>query len=394
MAGHLRLGHREAHVGEEAAFPALADVALGPLVGCGRRGTDDVQPELLGHPGKLQRPHAPPFCPQMKAIRIHEDGGPEVLRYEDAPDPEAGPGEVWVRVHAASLNHLDIWVRKGLPSVPKPRVLGADAAGVVEALGRGVDGLERGQAVVINPGLIEPDGTVHVIGEHTQGTHCELVAVRAENVYPLAEGLSFEEAAAFPLVFETAYRMLVTKARLRAGEWVLVWGIGGGVATAAFQIARALGARTIVTSSSDAKLARARELGADATANHADADVAAAVKEVTGGAGADVVVEHVGEATWKTSLQAAAPGGRVLVCGATSGPNPPALLHRIWWKQLAVLGSSMGTKEDFEGAYELVKSGRARPIVDTVFPLAEARAAHERLEAGEQLGKIVLAIPG
>jgi NADPH2:quinone reductase len=182
-------------------------------------------------------------------------------------------------------------------------------------------------------------------------------------VYRLDEALSFEDAAAFPLVFETAYRLLVTRAHVAEREWVLVWGIGGGVATAAFQIAKALGVHTLVTSSSDAKLDRARELGADATVNHATGDVIAAVKDATGGAGVDVVVEHVGEATWKTSLQAVRPGGRVAVCGATTGPNPPALLHR------------------------------ARPIVDAVFPLAEARVAHERLEAGEQLGKIVLRIP-
>jgi len=330
---------------------------------------------------------------RIKAIRIHEDGGPEVLVYEDVPDPSPGPGEVLVRLRAASLNHLDLWVRKGLPSVPKPRILGADGAGIVERLGEGVERPAVGQPVVINPG-IEHGERIHVIGEHCDGTHAELVTVPATNVHVLAQGLSFEEAAAFPLVFETAYRMLVTRARLREGEWVLVWGIGGGVATAAFQIAKALGARTVVTSSSDAKLARARELGADACVNHVTADVGASVKEATNGAGVDVVVEHVGEATWKTSLAVLRDGGRVTVCGATSGPNPPAQLHRIWWKQLSILGSTMGTGADFEGAYDLVSSGRARPIVDRVFPLSEARSAHERLEAGEQLGKIVLAIPG
>jgi NADPH:quinone reductase-like Zn-dependent oxidoreductase len=326
----------------------------------------------------------------VKAIRIHEDGGPEVLRYEDVPDPEPGPGEVLVRVRAASLNHLDVWVRKGMPSVPKPRILGADGAGLVEALGKGVTGLATGERVVINPGL---DDGAHIVGEHRDGTHAELVTIPAGYVHAIPDSLSFEDAAAFPLVFETAYRMLVTRAGLREGEWVLVWGIGGGVATAAFQIAKALGARTIVTSSSDAKLARARELGADAAVNHAHDDVAGAVREATGGHGADVVVEHVGEATWKTSLAVAAQNGRVAVCGATSGPNPPANLHRIWWTQLSVLGSTMGTREDFQGAYELVVSGRATPIVDEVVPLAEARRAHERLEAGLQLGKIVLSIP-
>jgi NADPH:quinone reductase-like Zn-dependent oxidoreductase len=318
----------------------------------------------------------------MKAIVIHEDGGPEVLRYEDAPDPEPGEGEVLVELRAASLNHLDIWVRKGLPSVPKPRILGADGAGVIA----GTD-----ERVVINPG-IEHDGRISVVGEHMNGTHAELISVPRAYVHPIPAGLSFEEAAAFPLVFETAYRMLVTKARLQPGEWVLAWGIGSGVATAALAIAKALGAHVIATSSSDAKLERARELGADETVNHETEDVPKRVKEITGG-GAHVVVEHVGEATWTRSLNAARQEGRIVVCGATSGPNPPAALHRVWWKQLAILGSTMGTREDFKGAYDLIAAGKAKPVVDEVFPLAEARAAHERMEAGEQLGKIVLRIP-
>jgi NADPH:quinone reductase-like Zn-dependent oxidoreductase len=319
----------------------------------------------------------------VKAIRIHEDGGPEVLRYEDAPDPEPRSGEVLVRLRAASLNHLDLWVRKGLPSVPKPRILGADGAGLRE---------DTGERVVINPG-IEHGERITVIGEHMDGTHAELVAVPETNVYPLPDEISFEEAAAFPLVFETAHRLLVTKARLREGEWVLLWGIGSGVATAGLAIAKALGAKALVTSSSDEKLDRARELGADAAVNHATDDVRGAVAEATDGKGVEVVLEHVGEATWQTSLQAARAGGRIAVCGATSGPNPPAALHRIWWKQLTIYGSTMGTREDFEGAYELVESGRAKPVVDSVFPLAEAQAAHERMEAAEQFGKIVLTIP-
>ena len=326
-------------------------------------------------------------------MRIHADGGPEVLVLEDVPDPVAGPGEVLVRIRASALNHLDIWIRKGLPSVPKPRILGADGAGTVESLGEGVGGLRPGDRVVINPGIEAEDGTIHVVGEHGDGTNAELIAVPARNVHPIPDGLSFEEAAAFPLVFETAYRMLVTRAGVREGEWVFLWGIGSGVSTAALAIASALGARTIVTSSSDAKLERARELGADVTVNHASGDVKAAVKEATGGRGADIVVEHVGEATWRTSLDVAAREGRVTVCGATSGPNPPAALHRIWWKQLTILGSTMGTGADFRGAYELIAAGRARPVVDEVFPLAEIRAAHERLEAGEQLGKVVLSVP-
>jgi zinc-binding alcohol dehydrogenase/oxidoreductase len=327
----------------------------------------------------------------VKAVRIHEDGGPDVLRYEDVDDPAPGPGEVLVRLQAAALNHLDLWIRQGLPSVPKPRILGADGAGVVAALGEGTDRFAEGDAVVINPGLA--DGA-KIIGEHCDGTHAELIAVPAENVYPKPESLSFEEAAAFPLVFETAYRMLVTKAQLAAGEWILVWGIGSGVATASFQIAKALGARAIVTSSSDEKLERAHELGAEVVVNHVSGDVTAVVREATGGHGADVVVEHVGEDTWKTSLQAAAPAARIAVCGATSGPNPPAQLHRIWWKQLTIYGSTMGTREDFEGAYELVAAGKATPVVDRVFSLAQAAEAHAHLEAGRQLGKVILSIPG
>jgi NADPH:quinone reductase-like Zn-dependent oxidoreductase len=326
----------------------------------------------------------------VKAAILRAHGEADQIDYGDWPDPEAGPGEVLIGLRAASLNHLDVWVRKGLPSVAKPRILGADGAGVVEALGEGVEDLAVGDRVVINPGL-EHDDRISVVGEHFDGTHAELIALPSSAVYALPDELGFEEAAAFPLVFETAYRMLVTKARLQAGEWVLVWGIGAGVATAALAIAKALGGRVIVTSRSEAQLARAAELGADAAVPTADA--AARVKELTEGHGVDVVVEHVGEATWATSLAVAAQGGRVVVCGATSGPNPPAALHRIWWKQLTVYGSTMGAKEDFEGAYELVREGRARPVVDEVFPLAEARAAHERMEAGEQLGKIVLRIP-
>jgi NADPH:quinone reductase-like Zn-dependent oxidoreductase len=275
--------------------------------------------------------------------------------------------------------------------VPKPRILGADGAGVVAKLGDGVEGLEVGQRVVLNPGLEHGD-RVMVIGEHRDGTHAQLIAVEAEQVFSLDDGLSYEQAAAFPLVYETAYRMLVTRAGVEEGEWALIWGIGGGVATAAFELCRALGVRTIVTSGSEDKLAAAREWGADLVINHHEGDVVAAVKEATG-KGVHVVVETVGEATWARSLAAVRPRGRVVVCGATTGPNPPAQLHRFWWKQLTVMGSTMGSRDDFVGAYDLVRSGRARVHVDRVFPLAEIAAAHERLESGQQLGKIVIRIP-
>ena len=207
-----------------------------------------------------------------------------------------------------------MWIRKGLPSVPKPRILGADGAGVLAG---------TNERVVINPGIMRSGGRMHIVGETMDGTHAELIAVPRDYVHPIPAGLSFEEAAAFPLVFVTAYRMLVTRARLQAGEWVLIWGIGGGVATAALSIAKALGAQVIVTSSSDEKLARARELGADVAVNHLTGDVVAAVKEVSGG-GAHVIVDDVGEATWKRTLEAARPEARIVVCGATTGPNPPA----------------------------------------------------------------------
>jgi NADPH2:quinone reductase len=331
------------------------------------------------------------FC-IVKAIRIHEDGGPEVLRYEDVADPEPAPGEVLVSLRAAGLNHLDIWVRKGLPSVPKPRILGADGAGVVAGLGEGVETFAVGDRVVINPG-IPHGGRITVIGEHTDGTCCELKAIPASQLYALDDTLSFVEGAAFPLTFETAYRMLVTKASIQDGEWVLIWGIGGGVALAAFEICRALGARTIVTSSSEEKLERARALGADIAVNHAGGDVVQAVKDASEGRGADVVVETVGEATWERSLAAAAAEGRVVVCGATTGHSPPARLYRLWWKQLVVYGSTMGMPSDFEGAYDLVRTGRARVHVDSTFPLADASVAHERIESGAQFGKVVLTIP-
>jgi NADPH:quinone reductase-like Zn-dependent oxidoreductase len=318
----------------------------------------------------------------MKAVRIHEHGGPDVLRYETVPDPTPRDGEVLVELRAASLNHLDIWLRKGRPAVPLPRILGADGAGVIAG---------TNERVVINPGLAH-ESRIEVLGEHRDGTNAELVAVPRDALYPVPDALSFEEAAAFPLVFETAYRMLVTRARLQAGEWALIWGIGGGVATAALAIAKALGANVVVTSSSPRKLERARSLGADAALDHGAEDVPARVRELTDG-GAHVVVDDVGEATWARTLESARRGGRVVVCGATTGPNPPAALHRLWWRELDVFGSSMGTQEDFRRAYDLVASGRARPVVDSVFPLAGTRRAHERLEAGDQLGKIVLRIP-
>src|SRR5262249_37414894 len=259
--------------------------------------------------------------------------------------PQPAAGEALVRLRAAALNRLDVWIRRGLPSVPKPRTLGADGAGIVEALGAGADNVSPGDAVCINPGLFcgrcaaclagQQSLCVEfrVLGEHLDGTHADYVVVPARNLHPMPPGLSFDEAAAFPLTFATAWRMLVTKARLRAGEWVLIWGSGSGVGSAALELARALGARPIVTAANDEKLARARARGAEGTINRTTQDVGEAVRELTGGAGVDVVVEHVGKETWATSLGALRRGGRLVLTGATTGGGPPAQLHRIFWKQ-------------------------------------------------------------
>jgi NADPH:quinone reductase-like Zn-dependent oxidoreductase len=340
----------------------------------------------------------------VRAVRIHEDGGPEVLRLEEVDVPEPIGSAALVEVRSSALNHLDVWLRRGLPSVPKPRTLGADGAGVVAALGPDAAGVEVGQNVLINPGLfcrrcrfcLAGEHSLclrfKVLGEHLDGTNAEYVLVPARNLHPIPAGWSFDEASAFGLVFVTAWRMLVTKAQLRPGEWVLIWGVGGGVASAALEICRAAGARAIVTSASDAKLQRALALGAHSIINHATADVADAVRSLTDGRGVDVVVEHIGAATWARSIDAVARGGRLVTCGASSGGQPPAGLHRIFWKQVSVHGSTMGSDSEFRSVLELGAAGRIRPQVDAVFPLERAGEAHRRLEAGEQFGKVVLRV--
>ena len=329
----------------------------------------------------------------MLAARIHEDGGPEVVRVEEVPDPVAGSGR---GARPAPRRLAQPSRRLGAQGPARRCRSRASSERTAPASSRrsetALRGLAVGQRVVINPGLVHGD-RVTVVGEHFDGTHAELIAIAAEQVFPLDDDISFETAAAFPLVFETAYRMLVTREAIREGNWALIWGIGGGVATASFEICRAFGVNTIVTSGSPEKLATAREWGADVVLDHHADDVVAAVKEATG-AGVDVVVETVGEATWARSLAAVRPFGRVVVCGATTGPNPPAQLHRMWWKQLTVIGSTMGTREDFLGR---IRARARRPGPGPHRPRLPARrgaAAHARLEAGEQLGKIVLAIPG
>ncbi len=343
----------------------------------------------------------------MKALYFEEHGDVDKLQLGERPEPEPGPGEVRVRLKAAALNHLDLFVLAGMPGIPigLPHIGGADGAGVVDALGPGVEGIEIGAEVVFDPGLScgvcelcragEHSLCVRfgVLGEHCDGTFAEQVVVVAASLAPRPAHLGWDEAAAFGLTYLTAWRMLFTRGRARAGETVLIHGIGGGVSLACLQLAKLAGLRVIVTSRSEAKLARAAELGAD-EALPADEQVARAVRSLTGKRGADVVVDSVGEATWMQSLKAAAKGGRVLTCGATSGPNPKEEIRLIFWNQLSILGSTMGSRDDWRRLVAAVTAEGLRPVVDTVLPLAEGRTAYRRLEAAGQFGKIVLSIDG
>ncbi|MGD9252569.1 MAG: zinc-binding dehydrogenase [Holophagae bacterium] len=343
----------------------------------------------------------------MKALFFEEHGGIDKLSYGDRPQPEPGPGEVAVRLKTAALNHLDLFVLGGMPGIPigLPHIGGADGAGVVEALGHGVEGVEIGTEVVFDPGLScgrcsfclagEQSLCVRfgVLGEHNDGTFAESVVVAAASLAPRPTHLSWEEAAAFGLTYLTAWRMLVNRGRLHPGETVLIHGIGGGVSLACLQLARLSGARTIVTSRDQEKLDRAAALGADECLP-ADDQVARAVRDLTGKRGADVVVDSVGEATWMTSLKAAAKGGRIVTCGATSGPNPAEEIRLIFWNQLSIIGSTMGSREDWRQLVAAVNAHQMRPVVDQVVPLEQGVSAYQRLERAEQFGKIVLSIDG
>jgi len=342
----------------------------------------------------------------MQALFFAEHGGPARLEYGPLPDPRPRAGHVAVAVRAAALNHLDLFVLAGLPGVPPalPHVGGADGAGVVAAVGDGVAGWREGDEVVFNPGLWcgecehcrrgEESMCLRygILGEHAWGTFAELVEVPAAALSRRPAGLGWAEAAAFPLVFLTAWRMLVTRARVAAGETVLIHGVGGGLAQAALAIARRLGARTIVTSASDEKLERARELGADHGVNYRNVDVVREVRNLTGKRGVDVVVESTGAATWMASLRSAGKGGRIVTCGATTGPNPAEEIRLVFWNQLSILGSTMGSRREWEAMVEAVGSWGLRPVVDTVLPLARGREAYERLASGAQFGKIVLEV--
>lgn len=332
----------------------------------------------------------------MKAIRLHQPGGPDQLRYEEVPTPRPGPGEVLVQLKAAALNHRDVWIRMGMQMADRlPLIPGSDGAGLVAEVGPGTSHLKVGDAVVINPSLNWGDRedraspSFKILGGPDPGTYAEFILVPAENVFPKPSPLSFEEAAAMPLASLTAWRAVVTRGQVRPGERVVVLGIGGGVATFALQIARVAGATVIVTSSSQAKLERARELGAEVVINYTSEDWEKIVLEQTGG-GADVIVDSVGKETWPTALRALRPGGRLISFGATTGRTTEVDIRHVFWNQISILGTTMGSPRDFADMLTLYEAGRLKPVVDSVFPLKETPAAHRRMDEALQFGKIVL----
>jgi NADPH:quinone reductase-like Zn-dependent oxidoreductase len=340
----------------------------------------------------------------MKAIVYAEHGGTEVLKYVDAAEPVIDAGEVLVRVRACALNHLDLWVRKGIPSlkIPLPHIPGSDVAGEVTRLGTAVSNVKLGERVMLQPGIscgqcekcLGGDDnscrSYRILGEMVDGGCAEYVKVPAVNCVPIPEGVSFEEAAAFPLVSLTAWHMLIVRAQLKPAETVLVLAAGSGVGSAAIQIAKASGARVIATAGSEAKLAKARELGADDVINHSTQKIATEVKRLTARRGVDVVFEHVGEATWSESIRSLVPGGRLVTCGATSGYNGNIDIRYLFTRQISLLGSFMGRKADLLAATEFLKRGLLRPVIDVVLPLEQCAGAQRRLEQREQFGKIVL----
>ncbi len=343
----------------------------------------------------------------MKAVVFSEHGGPDVLRYSDMPEPVAGPDDVLVRVRACALNHLDIWIRRGLPSisVPLPHILGSDISGEIADVGKNVDSIKTGEKVLLSPGICCGHCEQCLAGKDSQcrhytlfgymvpGGYAEYVKAPAVNVVPMPSHLSFEDAAAIPLVFVTAWHMLITRANLKPAEEVLVLGGGSGVGSAAIQIAKLAGARVIATAGSDEKLDKARELGADETILHSKHDIASEVKKLTKRRGVDVVFEHVGEATWEKSIHSLAVGGRLVTCGATTGFEGKIDIRYLFSRQISILGSYMGSKAELLSVMELVKRKAVKPVIDKIFPLAEAADAHRRLESREQFGKIVLRVP-
>ncbi len=342
----------------------------------------------------------------MKAVRFHAFGGPEELVYEDCPKPAAGPGEVVVRVHACALNHLDLWIRQGIPAynIQLPHIPGCDVAGVVAEIGEKVTGLSLGDRVIIAPGLSCFEcryclsGADHlcqhyqILGAGPNGGYAEFVKAPGSNIIPIPEALSFESAAAFPLTFLTAWHMLIGRANLRPGQDVLVLAGGSGVGSAAIQIAKLAGARVFATASSEKKRVQARTMGADVLLESQE-DFFNPIVEMTNGRGVDVVFEHVGPATFEKSLKSLSRQGILITCGATTGPSVDLDLRYVFSREMNIMGAKMGRRVELLQVAALVGAGKLKPVIDSVFPLSEARAAQEKMKDGDLFGKIVLKPP-
>lgn len=329
----------------------------------------------------------------MKAVRVSAPGGLDTLQLVDVPEPKPGPGELTLDIRAASINHLDLWVRRGLPGLKYPMILGSDAAGVIR---------ETNKPALLNPsvscGVCEFCASGNkslclkyaVFGEHRDGTNTKYICVPAENLIPIPYSLSFEEAAAAPLVYLTAWRMMITRGRLAPSEDVLIWSAGAGVGIACLQLAQLTGARVIATASTDEKCAKLREAGAHFVLNHNREDVVRRVKELTGKRGVDLVVDYIGKDTWGKSIQIVRRGGRIVTCGATSGYDPAEDLRQIFYRQIEIIGCTMGNNKELQDALRPIFEGRIRPIIDSVLPLSDVAAAHQRIEQRAAFGKIIL----
>jgi NADPH:quinone reductase-like Zn-dependent oxidoreductase len=338
----------------------------------------------------------------MKAVRIHQFGGPEVLTYEDVPDPKPRKDQVLIRIRACAVNHLDIWARKGLPGVNLPHILGSDIAGEIVEVGEYVTDLKPGQRVLIAPmhfcnrcpkcvaGLQNQCRQFTVLGNAVDGGNCELIAAPAVSVIPIPDSLDFNQAASVPLVFVTAWHMLTARAAIRPGQTVLVLGANSGVGIAAIQIAKMFHARVIATAGDERKMERARELGADFVINHYQQKISQEVRKITNFEGVDIVIEHVGPATWHESIKSLKPGGTIVTCGATTGPKVELDLVFLFSRQLSLLGSYMGTMSELNEVLGHIFAERLKPVIDRTFPLKETRAAHEYMEKSQMFGKIVL----
>ena len=338
----------------------------------------------------------------MKAVRIHTHGNADVLQIDDLPIPTPNSNQCLINIKSAALNHLDLWVRRGIPGVPLPMIMGSDGAGVITEVGEDVKNFNNGDNVLIQPLTYCGDckwckqGKENyckdwgIFGENQDGTQCEYMAVDEDHLRLMPSGITFEEAAAFPLVAETAYAMLVDRAQIQADETVFVWGASSGVGSMAIQIAKAMGCKVITTIGEEGKREFAQKLGVDLVINYKDENISDIVKDYTKRNGVDVVVEHVGTASWKTSLRTLGKGGRVVTCGATTGARAEFDIRHLFSKQQSILGSTMGSVSSLDKMLELYKEGKVKPIVDRTFKLDDAQSAHEYLESGNQIGKVIL----